>query len=50
MVARMMRRFLALFRRRDAGLIARRAVRVNNRNPEAAARYERVHAILSRGR
>ena len=47
----MMRRFLALFRRPDLNLlIARRAVRVGNRRPDAVARYERVHHALARGR
>jgi hypothetical protein len=53
------RRILALFRRanhieaaapcisRDV-LIARRASRLHNRNREGAARFERVHSILSR--
>lgn len=31
-------------------IIARRAVRCGNRQPDAAARFERVHTILSRGR
>ena len=31
-------------------IIARRAIRSGNRQPDAAARYERVHTILSRGR
>ena len=31
-------------------IIARRAVRLNNRSREAAARYERVNTILARGR
>lgn len=31
-------------------LIARRAVRTRNRDSDAAARFERVHTILSRGR
>lgn len=31
-------------------IIAKRAVRSRNRDPEAAARFERVHTILSRGR
>lgn len=36
---------------RDVDLIiARRAIRLNNRSPEATARYERVHTILDRGR
>ena len=30
-------------------MIARRAVRVNNRAPAQAAKFERVHAILHRG-
>lgn len=30
-------------------IIARRAVRVNNRKPEAARAYERVQTILARG-
>lgn len=46
-----MRRFLALFRRPGLDvLIARRAVRVSNRHPDAVARYERVHQALARGR
>lgn len=31
-------------------IIARRAIRTGNRQPDAAARYERIHTILSRGR
>ena len=47
----MMRRFLALFRRPGLDvLVARRAVRVGNRRPDAVARYERVHNVLARGR
>ena len=47
----MMRRFLALFRRPSLDvLIARRAVRVSNRHPDAVARYERVHHALARAR
>ena len=46
-----MRRFLALFRRPSLDvMIARRAVRVGNRRPDAVARYERVHHALARGR
>ena len=45
-----MRRFLALFRRPGLDvMIARRAVRVGNRHPDAVARYERVHHALARG-
>lgn len=47
----MMRRFLALFRRTNLDtLIARRALRVANRQADAAARCERVHLTLARGR
>ena len=47
----MIRRLLSIFRRPDtATLIARRAVRVCNRKPELAARYEAVHMILGRGK
>jgi len=48
----MIRRFLALFQRRPDPrdvLFARRGQRVNNRKPEAARAYERVHLILARG-
>ena len=46
-----MRRFLALFRRPGLDtLIARRALRVGNRQADVAARYERVHLTLARGR
>ena len=57
----MIRRFLALFRRRQHVepafpcvstdiIIARRAMRMHNRDSAKAARFERVHTILSRGR
>jgi hypothetical protein len=46
----MIRRFLALFRRRGSpDLIHSRAVRVCNRKPENIAKYRRVHEILRRG-
>jgi len=46
----MIRRFLALFRRRGSpDLIHARAVRVCNRTPEGIAKYRRVHEILRRG-
>jgi hypothetical protein len=56
----LIRRILAYFRRprvepsypcisQDV-LIARRAMRLHNRNPERAARFERVHTILARGK
>ena len=42
----------SLFRRvedpRDA-MLARRAMRLNNRQPDAARAYERTHHILMRG-
>jgi hypothetical protein len=45
----MIRRFLSIFRRPHVEtLIARRAVRVCNRDAQAVARYEAVHKILSR--
>lgn len=48
----MLKRLLRFFRKpadpRDA-VFARRAMRVSNRKREAAARFERVHAILARG-
>lgn len=48
----MIRRILRFFHRpadpRDA-MFARRGQRVNNRKPEAARAYERVHLILARG-
>jgi hypothetical protein len=45
----MIRRFLSIFRRPHVEtIIARRAVRVCNRDPQAVARYEAVHKILSR--
>lgn len=49
--AEMIRRLLALFRRPDPrdAMFARRGQRVNNRKPEAARAYERVHLILARG-
>ena len=31
-------------------IIARRAIRTRNRDADAAARFERIHTILSRGR
>jgi hypothetical protein len=57
----MIRRFLARLWRRNPVepafpcissdvLIARRAMRLHNRDSEKAARFERVHTILSRGR
>jgi hypothetical protein len=41
---------IAIFFRRKPldAMIARRAMRMHNRNPEAAAVYERVHRILAR--
>lgn len=46
----MIRRLLSLLRRPDtATLIARRAVRVCNREPAAAARFEEKHRILAAG-
>lgn len=57
----MIRRFLALFWRHrhveraypcisQDVLIARRASRLHNRSREGAAKFERIHTILSRGR
>jgi hypothetical protein len=47
----MIRRFLSIFRRPHVDtIIARRAVRVCNRDPQAVARYEAVHRALARGR
>ena len=34
---------------RDA-IFARRAMRLNNRSADGAAKYERIHTILARGR
>ncbi len=34
---------------RDA-IFARRAMRLNNRSADGAARYERIHTILTRGK
>ena len=46
----MIRRFLALFRRRGSpDLIHSRAVRVCNRKADAVAKYRRVHEILRGG-
>ncbi len=48
----MIRRILRFFHKpadpRDA-VFARRAMRLNNRSREAAAKFERVHHILARG-
>lgn len=48
----MLKRLLSFFTRRpdprDA-MFARRGQRVNNRKPDAARAYERVHMILARG-
>jgi hypothetical protein len=45
----MIRRILSIFRRPHVEtIIARRAVRVCNRDAQAVARYEAVHKILSR--
>lgn len=39
-----------LRQKRDAELaLAKRAVRVSNRKPDAVAAYQRVHAILAAG-
>lgn len=50
----MIRRLLSFFTRRPArdldAMLARRATRLHNRSREGAARYERVQAILARGR
>ena len=56
----MIRRILAYFRRPTVEpsypcvtadvLIARRAMRLHNRDRAKAARFERVHTILSRGK
>ena len=46
----MIRRLLSIFRRPDVStLIARRAVRVCNREPAAVARFEEKHLILAAG-
>ena len=56
----MIRRFLALFRRKPAPpppverdvavIIAKRGLRLHNRDAKGAAKFERVHLILSAGR
>lgn len=45
------RRLMALFCRPkpDAAMIARRAMRLHNRSPDAAKRYEDKHMILAKG-
>lgn len=45
------RRLMAVFRRPrpDVAMIARRAMRLHNRRPDAAKRYEDKHMILSKG-
>lgn len=47
----MLKRILRIFLRPDPrdAMLARRAQRVNNRKPDTARAYERVHAILARG-
>ena len=55
----MIRRFLALFRRKPAPpppverdlaiIIAKRGLRMHNRDAKGAAKFERVHSILSEG-
>ena len=47
----MIRRFFALFRRRDyAVIIARRGERVCNRKPDQVAKYIEKQTILVKGR
>lgn len=50
-IKRILKAALALVQpRHDAAMIARRAQRMSNRDRVRAAKYERIHAVLAKGK